>query len=157
MLLTAFFPFATYALPGIAGFFLTILVIELDIKWALLGYIASSLLAILVVPDKEAVFVYVFFLGLYPILKSKFESMKSTVISYLLKIAFFNITIITCYTILFYLLQISAIIEEFGAFSTYMFIMLLLAANVTFIVYDIALTQVIKMYIHRVRNKIMKD
>lgn len=156
MLLTAFLPFATFALPGIAGFFLTILVIELNVKWAMLGYVASSLLALLVVPDKEAVFIYIFLLGLYPILKSKFEGDKSNTLSYALKFLYFNVSIVACYLILIFVFQLGAVVEEFSGISVWVIFGLLAMGNVTFFIYDIALTQCIKLYIQRIRNKLIK-
>ena len=66
MFLTAVIPTLTYALPAAAGVLLIIVVIDVDKKWAFGVYAAVSLLSLLVLPDKEAAVMYVFFFGHYP-------------------------------------------------------------------------------------------
>ena len=70
MFLTAVIPTLTYALPAVAGVLLVVMVIDVGKKWAFGVYAAVSLLSLLVLPDKEAAVLYVFFFGLYPIFKS---------------------------------------------------------------------------------------
>ena len=69
MLMTAVIPFMTYALPLLAGALLILMVIEINKRWAFIVYVAVSLLAVLVVPDKEAAVFYIAFFGYYPIIK----------------------------------------------------------------------------------------
>lgn len=156
MLLTALVPFATFALPGLAGVFLAILVIELGPRWALAGYVSSSLLALLLVPDKEAVFIYIFLLGIYPILKAKFESAKNKVTSYVLKFAFFNSAVLLCYVVLIFVFQLGSVVAEFAEFTPLFLGGLLIFANITFFCYDIALSQCIKLYVFKLRDKIIR-
>ena len=54
MFLTSVIPTLTYALPAAAGFLITLIVIEIDKKWALGVYVAVSLLSVLLIADKEA-------------------------------------------------------------------------------------------------------
>ena len=61
-LLLTVFPFATYALPALASVFLMPIVIECGKKWAVAAYVAVALLALLIAPDLEAKFLFVFFL-----------------------------------------------------------------------------------------------
>ena len=53
MFMTGLFPFATYALPAIAGVLLCVVVIELSPRWALVVYLAVSCLSFLLSPDRE--------------------------------------------------------------------------------------------------------
>lgn len=69
MLMTGLFPFATYALPAVAGLLMVAVVVECGVKWAVMVYVAVSLLAIFITPDREAMLMFVFFFGHYPIIK----------------------------------------------------------------------------------------
>ena len=73
LLMTGFIPFGTYALPTLAGAVLVAIVIEFGSKTALLTYMAVSLLAIFITPDREAALLFIMFFGYYPILKEKLE------------------------------------------------------------------------------------
>ena len=77
MLLTGVFPFAEYALPGIAGALMIILVTELGKGYSFLSFLAVAILSFILVPVKDSAVFYAAFLGWYPILKSKLESVKS--------------------------------------------------------------------------------
>ena len=72
VMLAAYFPYVTYALPALAGCFLVIISIEINKKWAFVVYAAVGALSFLVC-EKEAAVLYIFFFGYYPILKAVFE------------------------------------------------------------------------------------
>ena len=59
----------TYAAPMLAAFLLVPVLEEYGRKYALLLYAATSVLAVLLVPDKELALFYVLVLGYYPMLK----------------------------------------------------------------------------------------
>ena len=67
MLLT-FFPFATYALPAIAGAVLIPFVVEVNAKSAWLVYAAVAILSLFISPDIEAKTLFISLFGYYPIL-----------------------------------------------------------------------------------------
>ena len=46
-MLLSYFPYLTYAIPALAGLFIMVIVIEIDCKWAIGGYIASAFLVFL--------------------------------------------------------------------------------------------------------------
>ena len=56
MFLTGVFPYATYALPALAGLTLIVLVVETSKKWAFIAYLAISLISLLVAPDRSIAF-----------------------------------------------------------------------------------------------------
>ncbi|MGL5973398.1 MAG: hypothetical protein ACRCZK_06795 [Oscillospiraceae bacterium] len=156
MLLTTVFPFSSYALPGIAGSLFSIIVIEVNRKWATMCYIVTSLLSVFLVPDKEVAFMFIFLLGYYPILKSLIEEKYNKPIQYIIKILIFNFSIILAYSILIFILKIPSFKLEENNISTLVPVFLLLFGNITFILYDIAITQCIAVYIYKYRNKIFK-
>ncbi|MBQ9860817.1 MAG: hypothetical protein IJO75_01015 [Clostridia bacterium] len=151
VLLLTIFPFATYALPPLAGAFLIPLVIECGKKWALCAYAAVSLVALLIVPDVEAKTLFIVFFGYYPIVKAALESIKSRIWEWLLKLLIFNAATIGGYTVLSQLgFSLDSFRIEGVAFPLYGFLLLfLLAGNVIFVIYDIGLTRFLPLYFSR--------
>ena len=157
MFMTGLFPFATYALPAMAGIILIIIVIENGPSTAWLVYAAVSMLSMFVVPDKEAALIFIAFFGYYPILKQAIEkNIKFKPFQIILKFLTFNTAIITMYTILIKFIGASEAIAEMGALGTAGAILLLVLGNITFVIYDFALTLLITVYFKVLRKKIIK-
>lgn len=153
IMLMAYFPYLTYAVPALAGAVLTVIAIEVDKKWAFGAYIASSLIAILLC-EKEAASLYLCFFGYYTILKGAIESKFSGVGEYLLKHLIFNIAIVLGYLLVVYVFGIP--FTESGEGGLIFALGLLLAGNVVFHIYDRGLDRVIGTYIHSLHPKIMR-
>ncbi|MBQ6601631.1 MAG: hypothetical protein IIX36_08300, partial [Clostridia bacterium] len=83
-----------YALPAMAGMLTMFAVVEIDKKWAVGSYVATSLIGLLFVANKEAVMYYVAFFGYYPVAKAILESRLPRVAEYVLKFLLFNASII---------------------------------------------------------------
>lgn len=156
MFLTGLFPFAEYALPAISGILLSSLVIEFNKKTALIAYVAVAILSLFVVPNKEAALIFTCFLGYYPILKSVFEQIKNRFLERALKQILFNLAIILAYLLAIYVFGMSEIINELYSGFKYGALALLLAGNVVFVIYDIALTGIIAYYIQKLRPRFKK-
>ncbi len=156
MFFTGVMPILAYTLPALAGAFLIVIVIELGKKWALLTYVAVSILSFFMTPDKEAAVLFALFLGYYPIIKSFLEKIKFRFLEYLSKITIFNVSIIVSYQIIIKLFGMAELLSEFKEFGKYSIPVFIIAANIAFILYDIALTGVISTYINTFRPKIMK-
>ena len=154
MFMTSFIPFLTYALPAIAGLLLTMIVIEINKKWAWAVFAAVSLLSIFVIADKESAMMYIAFFGYYPIIKSNVEKIKLRWIEWIVKLLIFNAAITVAYFIIIYLFQIP--IEEMKSLGRYSLYILYALANGMFILYDIALTQLITAYVRVWRKKFLK-
>ncbi|MEG0546878.1 MAG: hypothetical protein RR552_06805 [Oscillospiraceae bacterium] len=150
MLLTSIIPTLTYALPAAAGILLIIVVIEIDKKWAAAVYFVVSLLSILLLADKEAAVMYAMFFGYYPILKQIFESKLSKTLSWILKFTVFNIAVVIAFLITTYVFQIP--FDEMETYGMIAAIGLLGLGNIVFIIYDIALTRLITIYMYRWRK-----
>lgn len=99
MFLTSVIPTLTYALPAAAGFLITLIVIEIDKKWALGVYVAVSLLSVLLIADKEAAVMYIMFFGYYPIVKAIFEKHFHSMLLWVLKFAVFNVGAVAAFFI----------------------------------------------------------
>lgn len=153
MFLSSVFPMAEYTCPALAGIFLIALVIDFNKKTALIAYIAISLLSIFMLPNKESAILFVAFLGYYPILKSRLEQTKSRVVEWIFKIGIFNIAVVVAYVIIIYVFQMTELLSDMQAFAKYGVYILLALGNVAFVVYDFALTNLIAMYIQRIKPK----
>ncbi len=150
-----------YALPAFAGMLIMFSVIELDKKWAFGIYTAVSVLSLMLVPNKEAAVLYAAFFGYYPILKAILESKLPKIPEYILKFAVFNIAIIGAYAVLIKVLgmpfdELMGIEGETGFIVQYMFPIMLVLGNITFAVFDIALTRVVTAYLRVWQKKFRK-
>ena len=76
MFMTGLAPFATYAIPMLAGAMLIPVVVELGPKTAVMVYISVGIISIFVAADKEAAMMFLVFFGYYPILKQKLERLS---------------------------------------------------------------------------------
>jgi hypothetical protein len=142
-----FIPSSTIILPAIAGVLLISVVLEAGTKWALLIFVAVSLLSLVLAPDVEAKVFYIMFFGYYPIIKKFLEGKKSKWIQWLLKLIILNV----CSIIIYYIIiKISGIPKEFNQ-QWYLALSWILI-NITFIIYDFALTRLITLYILKIRK-----
>ena len=150
-LLLTVFPYATYALPALASFFLFPVIIECGKKWGAAVYAATALLALLIVPDIEAKALYVSFFGMYPLLKSVAERVNR-VAEWVIKLAAFNGAAVATYGVLLGLQLVPIADFAVGSLTTPIALAVLLAAgNVVFVIYDLGLTRVLSVYVYRFR------
>ena len=156
MFLTGIMPIFVYTLPALAGALMVIIVVEISIKWAFVTYATVSLLSLLITPNKEAVVLFIMFLGYYPIIKSLLERKKSRAYEWILKVLGFNISIIIAYQIIIRAFGMTDALDQFGNFGRYGALFLLVLGNIVFVIYDIALTKVISAYINSFRPKILR-
>ena len=153
IMLTAYFPYLTYAIPAISGALLTVIAIEIDKKWAFGAYIVSALLTLLLC-EKEAASLYVCFFGYYTIVKGIIETRFRGIVEYLLKYLIFNLSIVIGYLLVVYVFGIP--FEEAGMSGWIFAVGLLVAGNVVFYIYDRGLDRVIAAYIHFMHPKIRR-
>lgn len=156
MLATSVFPVLDFAIPAAAGALMAVIVIEINKKWAFMTYAAISAVSLLVVPSKEAGLLFAAFLGYYPIIKSIFEKQKNKYVQLALKLGVFNAAIVVYYQLTLRLVTDAALMEEAESFGKYGLAVLWLAANVVFVIYDIALTRLISMYYNWFRKKFLR-
>lgn len=112
-----------------------------NIRGALLVYFTSGILSIFFV-NKTITFLYIFFFGIYGIIKHYIERVNKLSLEYLLKILIFNILLFLCYNFASNLI-LSEIQLKFSL--TYLIILF----QFVFIVYDYALTLIISYILKR--------
>lgn len=141
-----------YTLPAFAGMLIMLCVIELDKKWAMGIYAAVSLLSLMLVPNKEAAILYVAFFGYYPVLKAFLESKLPKVGEYIVKFLVFNVAMLGAYAVLVKVLgmpfdEIMGIEGEGGFIAEFILPIMLILGNITFFIFDIALTRIVTAYL----------
>jgi hypothetical protein len=154
MFSSSLFPFATYAIPAIAGMLLMVVCAQMGYRWAALIYAAVSVLSFLIVADREAALFYAMFFGYYPILKGLLERRNRRVLEWVLKFAVFNASVIAAYWIALNVLGIpDDTLKTFGPAGPWI---LLGAGNLVFLLYDVALTQMFSRYLYYLQPKLKK-
>ncbi|MCQ2479531.1 MAG: hypothetical protein MJ120_02735 [Clostridia bacterium] len=155
MLLASMLPFFEYAVPAAAGIIILFVQAELNKPWALGTYIATSLLGVFVVPNKEAVGMYIALFGIYPIIKSFFDKTPK-VVSYILKVVFFVADVVAVYYVMINLLFISSAQELKADMTKVTLPLLIVCGLVAFLVYDRALMLFERNYKVKYHKYVMK-
>ena len=154
MFLTGIIPTLTYAIPAICGALLMAIVIEITSRFAGLVYVAVSILSLLMVADKEAAVMYAAFFGYYPIIKSFIEKKTNNGLSWIIKYAIFNVSMIASYFVVSKVFMIT--FDDIDSFGKFAMPLLLFLGNIVFAVYDIALTRLVTAYMMSWRKYIKR-
>lgn len=154
MFLTGIFPMATVALPALAGCLLIPVVAELGKAWGMGVYAVCGVLSFLLAPDREAVLIYLLFFGYYPALFPVLSRLKNRVLRWAAKLAAFNLALAVEALLVFYVLQMP--LEEIGFLGGATPVVLVLLANVMFVLYDRVLERVIALYLQRLHGRVRK-
>ncbi|MEG2571197.1 MAG: hypothetical protein RSA70_07160, partial [Clostridia bacterium] len=92
--LGSIFQVMSLSLIAIAGLLPTVLIIESGLGSGALMYVASSILAILLVPDKQVAILYIVLFGSYPFIKYGAERVKPMILTWLIKIVASNALVV---------------------------------------------------------------
>ena len=155
MFMTGLIPFSSYIFPALAGIVLISVREENGLKTALLVYAATSLLALLIVPDREAVMMYIMLLGYYPLAKPWIERVPR-VFSIVLKLLLFNAVVVAFYYVMLFVFGFPDMLEGWGDFGRYTLVVILAIVNFTLFMYDYLLTQALHIYRGWFRPKILR-
>lgn len=109
------------------------------LKTAVTLYLAVSILSALLVPRKMVVAAYVLFCGLYPIVKFCVECYAPRRRQMDLKLAYFNIMLVIAVA-----LAIFVFLPQFSL-SGFRLVAVWVAANIGFVIYDVALSRLIAL------------
>lgn len=133
----------TIILMAAAALTVGVVVVEFSGKTGIIFYIASCLLGFFLTFNKAEIITYICFFGVYSIIKHCIETkIRNTYISYAMKIASFNISLLLMYFIV--KLLISLPLQWW----------MILAAQILFIIYDYVFTIFINQYISSIRPRI---
>lgn len=155
MLLGGIFPLATFCAPAIAGILIMPIVIEYGGKSGILLYISISLLSVFIAADKEMAFIFIFFLGYYPLLKTVLEKIKPAILKLFIKLIIFNAAICSMYALLMVIFPVDAVMQQLEG-GWWFIAGLLFLGNITFIIYDFAVARIVGIYCSVWREKLLK-
>jgi hypothetical protein len=130
----------------IASLLAVIVVIEYGGVWPWVVYGVTSLLALLLLPNKTPALMYVLFFGFYPIVKEKIESMRQRVTQWVVKEAVFNVALAV-------MIWLSLLFFTEDAMMWELVVIFAVLANVAFVLYDVAMTRLISLYIYKLRSR----
>ena len=133
----------------LAGFILSVVMLEAGVKWAWAAYVVTCASGLLLIPEKLNV-LYVLFFGIYAILKFHIESLRKPWLEILLKFAAFNLFLWPAWSIAKGFLP-SSLTE--GT----MVIVAGIILQVVFAIYDILFTAWIRFYFEKIAPKVRKS
>ena len=146
-------PFASIACPVLASLVLIPVYCECGWKWGLLWYAAVAALAALLAPEKEAAVLFVFF-GYYPMLRKLIGRLRVRAAAWAVKLVYVNAAVFAAYGLMLYVFHLTAVMEDFAGMGKAMLAVLLVLANVTFVIYDVLIAR-LEIYYHvRLRPKL---
>ena len=133
----------TIILMAAAALIVGVVMVEFGGKTGIIFYMASCILGFFLTFNKVEIITYICFFGIYSIIKHYIETkILNKYISYAMKIAAFNISLLFMYIIV--KLFINLPLQWW----------LILAAQVLFIIYDYVFTIFINQYINSIKPKI---
>ena len=131
----------------IASLFCVIAVIEYGKIYPWLVYAVTAALSVILLPKNEAAWIYLAFFGFYPILKEKFERSKG-LNQWIFKELVFNAALILL------LLGEKFILMPNTTDPWWIYVAVVVLAEIVFPVYDLALTRLITVYIVKLRSRL---
>lgn len=132
---------------AVSTFFLAVIIIESNIRLAVLVYVSSSILSFIIIPNKAIVLPYVIFFGYYAIIKSLIERINILAIELLIKLALFNLSVYITYSI-FISVLLGNIVIKLPVWAIFLLMQLV------FIIYDYAFSLGVYFYRNKIRPKI---
>ena len=130
----------------LASFIGAIVIIECNVWYYFGYYIASSVLILVLSPDKLAAVPFIIFFGLYAIIKSKVEGLNRIPIEYVIKFTFFNIILVLSFTLL-------KAFVPFQIGNNIPIIIILILSQIAFFGYDYLFTMFINFYFSRLKRR----
>ncbi len=135
----------TIILMAAAALVVGVVVVEFGGKSGTIFYIASCILGFFLTFNKIEIITYICFFGIYGIIKHYIETkISNNYLSYAMKIASFNISLLLMYFI----------VKQFINLPLRWW--MILAAQILFIIYDYAFTIFINQYINSIKPKLKR-
>lgn len=128
------------SLYALSSFFISIIIIEYGARYGWIFYIASSLLSFLAVRGNlMALLPFVFFFGIYGLVKYYIEMLNNLGFEYILKLLYFNVSL-TAVFLLFKEFLLDSIKVPLPWW------LVIIAVEIVFIIYDYVYTLFIRYY-----------
>ena len=151
MFIGTVFPSGRMGFMAIASLFTVAVVIQYGYLPALAVYVVSTVLGFLILPDKAPIAFYAVFFGYYPVIKSIAEKLKKPAFGWGLKFIVFNAAL----TLMFVFLRQLLMLRFFDKLQgNILGIVIYIAFNIIFAVYDVGISKLIGFYMVRIYNKL---
>ena len=131
----------------IASLICVFAVIEYGKGYPWLIFTVTALLSLLLLPNKTPAAMYAVFFGFYPIIKEKLERLPR-VISWVLKEIIFNVAFAVMAVLVMFVFAMGNIEIDLPYIIGIVFL-----GELTFVLYDIAMTRLISLYIFKLRKR----
>ncbi len=135
--------FLAYTIPMFAGFLLIAVKKTFGTSSAVITYVSTSLLSLMIVTDRECAIMYVFCFGCYPLVQDSLNKIKNAFLRVLLKFLFLNSLLAAGQLILVFVFAIPFLEEGEGRIFILIFA---LAMNLIFFLYDRILGRLLFLY-----------
>ncbi|MDR0491680.1 MAG: hypothetical protein LBH28_10605 [Oscillospiraceae bacterium] len=146
LFIASVWPAAQMSLAAFSSIFVAAAVIESSLSAGVYVFVCSSLLSIILLPDKTASLLFILFFGYYPVIKSLIERLGAIPLQWLLKLVVFNAALSVVY---FFLKEL---IFDFGDDSPGLLIVYI-AGSAIFALFDYGFTKAIRLYMYRVKRR----
>ena len=131
----------------IASMLCILAIIEYGKSYAWMVFGVTSVLSLILLATKTPAIMYALFFGYYPILKERFEQ-RSSIVCWALKELVFNAALVIIFALLKPLLLGDVKIPLM------LYAIAFVLCEVVFVVYDIALTRLISLYVYKIRSRL---
>lgn len=151
--LSNFIPILAYASPLFAGLLLIGVIDELGEKWGWMAWAAVSLLALVLLADKETAAFYIF-TGFYPMLKPKLEKIKPKLLRIAVKLTVFSAVIGLMYALLIFIFRLDTVLSDFRAAGMILNMISFIVLILILMIYDMLIEKMRILYNKRIKPKI---
>lgn len=144
------FPTGKLGFYVLAGFILSVVIMECGLSFGWLSYSAVSVIAFLLVPEKTAVVPYALFFGIYSLVKSHIERLNRLIPEWVLKFLFFNLSLFFMWNVAVHLLRLvpQGLINALPGYGV------VLVLQAVFFVFDWVFTFWTQYYLKKISPKI---
>lgn len=131
-------------MTAVASLFIVVVMIEIGGPYPYLVWGATSALSMILLPNKLPAILYFLFGGIYPILKAQFERLHY-IVSWILKLSVINCALLLIVTATKHIFYLNDPSFDFT-------VPFLVLGNAALVLYDIALSKLILLYIVKIRG-----
>lgn len=143
----------SYAMPMLVSLIMIMLKETFGAKSAVITYVSTAILTLILVNDRECASLYILFFGYYPIIRASIEKIKSEAAKVAVKFLLFNFTMAICQLLLVYVFGIPFFDKDFNAAFIIVFAVLM---NILFVIYDILVDKMFYLYRAKIEKRIKK-
>lgn len=148
---SALLPTGRMGVVAVAGLLPAAAVVSGGLPAGMMCWAGTSLLGLLLLPDKGNALLYLLFFGIYPLVKYLVERLRKLPLELVLKLAFFNLVLTLFW---FGLRQVFLAALPLPTEANWLVYLL---GNTAFLVYDFGFSKLIALYVQRVDRMLKKS